>query len=145
MKMIIGMNFTSINAYTKDQPTKQVKVHSAPRRVDIEEYKIIEMSDVVRVKFTFVCEYTPDVGKVNIEGQVLWKDASTKDILARWEADKKLEGKIAAPILNTIFRRCVTKTVELADELRLPPPVQFPVVVEGKDPREKPAKKATAS
>ena len=134
--MIVGMNFTSIKAYTKDQLLPNVNVSSIPKILDVEEFSVMDMKDVAKIKFGFVCEYSPDVGKVEIEGMVLWKDANMKEILSAWKADKKLNTKIAAPVLNAIFRRCLTKSIELADELRLPPPVQFPVVVEGKKGKE---------
>lgn len=136
--MLVGMNLTSIRAYTKDQPFPKVNVNSAPKVVDVEEFPVADMKDVLRIKFGFVCEYSPDVGKVEIEGSVLWKDANAKDILKSWKDERKISTKVAAPILNAVFRKCLTKTIELSEELRLPPPVQFPVVVEGKpSPKEK--------
>ncbi len=135
--MIVGINFTSVKAYTKDQVVPKVDVNSAPRIVDVEEFNVGDMKDIVKVKFEFVTEYKPDIGKVEIDGNVLWRDSNSKEILSSWKADKKLNVKIAAPILNGIFRRCLTKTVELADELRLPPPIHFPSVVEGKPKQEK--------
>jgi hypothetical protein len=140
--MIVGFNFTSIKGYTKDPSTGNLTINSAPKIVDVEEAKIAGVSEVLKIKFGFVCEYSPDAAKVELEGNLLWKDESAKEIMKQWKEDKKVNVKIAAPILNAIFRRCLTKTVGLADELRLPPPVQFPIVVEGKASKAKEQKTA---
>ena len=108
-----GISFTSIKAYTKDLPSPKVNVNSIPRITNIEETEIGGMKDLVKITFSFVTEYSPDVGKVEIDGSVLWRDENVKEIISAWKADKKLLTKIAAPVLNGIFRRCLTKTIEL--------------------------------
>ena len=35
---------------------------------------------------------------------------------------------MALEVLNAIFRRCLTKGIDIAAELGLPPPIRFPVV-----------------
>ena len=43
-------------------------------------------------------------------------------------SDNIPDDEIMLDVLNTIFRRCLAKAVDLADLLRLPPPLRFPTV-----------------
>ena len=75
-----------------------------------------------------------------MEGSLLWKGDKQADVLRLWKEGKKLEAGAAVEILNAIFRRCLTRSVTLSEELRLPPPIQFPKVT-----TEKPAEPPKAA
>ena len=124
------MNFNSIAASIDEAKigTKGVSVNSTPKIVSIEKSEVLGMKDVLRVKFDFKTKYEPGLGTISIEGSLLWRGPDAKKILKRWEEEKKVETKVAAEILNAIFRKCLAKAVVLAEDVRLPPPVQFPVV-----------------
>jgi len=127
--MIVGMNFSAINAkINEDKMGSQVSVNSAPTITSIEKADVLDMKDVLRVKFNFTAKYEPTFGEISIDGNLLWKDGEAKKVLKMWEEEKKLESKAGIEILNTIFRRCLAKAVVIAEDLRLPPPVQFPIV-----------------
>lgn len=128
--MIIGLNFTAMNAKVEEGKlgTKGISVNSTPKIVAVEKADVLEMKDVLRIKFDFVSKYEPDVGEISLSGALLWRHPDAKKVLKLWEDEKKLETKAAVEILNTIFRRCLAKALILAEDVRLPPPVQLPVV-----------------
>jgi hypothetical protein len=132
--MIVGFNVTSVKAHSEEsrESASEIKINSTPSVLDVEEVKVAEMKDVVRVKFAFTTKYEPKIGEINIEGALLWRGEKYKDVLRLWKDGKKLESGAAIEILNAIFRRCLTRVISLAEELRLPPPLQFPKVVAGK-------------
>jgi len=134
--MIIGLNINSIIAKSKiDSVEGNITVNSTPVIEDLEKKDIDDMKDLISIKFSFSSNYEPDAGKVKIEGEVLYKTDDAKNIVKKWKDNKSLDPDLAVDVLNAIFRRCLTKTVDLSADLRLPPPVRFPVV----------SKEATAS
>lgn len=128
--MIVGMNFSSISAKVDESKlgAKGAKVNSSPSIVSVEKSEILDMKDVLRVRFAFTAKYEPALGEISIDGSLLWRNPEAKKVLKAWEESKKLEPKAAAEILNAILRRCLAKAVVLAEDVRLPPPVQFPIV-----------------
>lgn len=128
--MIIGMNFSSVSAKVDESKlgSKGVTVNSSPTILSVEKADVLDMKDVLRIKFNFAAKYEPALGDILIEGSLLWRNPDAKKVLKMWEEEKKLESKAGVEVLNTIFRRCLAKAVVLAEDVRLPPPVQFPVV-----------------
>ena len=59
---------------------------------------------------------------------MLYRSDDCKSILSKWKKEKKLDDDVAVEILNAVFRKCLSEGVDIANELRLPPPVSFPVV-----------------
>lgn len=132
--MIVGINLTSVEAsLNPDSKTNSgVTVNSTPKIVDVVPAEIFGLKDVIAVKFEFVTDYTPDVGSISLQGTLIYQGANSQKILKQWKDKTALESSFAIEILNAIFHKCMTKAVILADDVRLPPPMQFPIVREGK-------------
>ena len=142
---IIGINFKSIEAKIEDKrPDGNIDINSTPSVEDIKEkdLNVPGLKDVLAVEFKFVTKYQPDVGEIKICGEVLYQTEDAKKILDMWE-EKKLESKVAVDVLNTIFKKCLTKAVAIADELNLPPPLTFPLVKSGPAPTKETREKKT--
>ncbi len=128
---VIGLNLKSITATVNEKNiVANIDVNSTPRIDDIEktDREIAGLKDVLRVSFTFETKYEPDVGEISIKGDVLYQGADTAAVLNKWKKEKKVDDKLALDVINTLFRRCLTKVISLSEELRLPPPVQFPIL-----------------
>jgi hypothetical protein len=139
---IVGFNFRSINAHASDRKTdEKISVNSTPSIEDIteKELNVPGLKDVLSIEFSFLTSYEPEIGGIKITGEVLYQTEDTKKILDMW-AEKKLESKMAVEVLNTIFKKSLTKAITLADELRLPQPLTFPIVKTGTEPpKDEPA------
>jgi len=128
----IGFNINAIDA--KVDPTTErrgnVNVNSSPSITSIEKRDVDfpVAKDVVAINFKFETKYEPKVGWITMEGEVLYTSDNPKEMIAKWKKEKKMEDDVAIEVLNTIFRRCLAKAIEIAAELRLPPPVSFPIV-----------------
>jgi len=134
---IIGMNFNSINAnVTGKNKGSEISVNSSPKVDDIEKtnIEVAGLKDVLKILFTFETKYEPEVGEIVIKGEVLYHTEGSNEIVAKWKKDKKVDDKLVLDVFNALFRKCLTKVIELSEELRLPPPVQFPMLkpAEGK-------------
>lgn len=137
--MIIGMNFSSVVAKVDEKKLgeKDIRVGCSPTIISLQKAEVLDMKDVIRAEFKFEAKYEPEVGEIVIEGSLLWRDHDAKKVLRLWEDDKKVEAKAGVGILNAIFRRCLSKAIVLAEDVRLPPPVQFPIVKAGEPDDEK--------
>jgi hypothetical protein len=126
---IIGFNFKSIKAVNEEKSIKgEISINSTPSIKDVEKKDLDVIKDVIAIQFEFKTLYEPKMGEISFEGEILYKTDDIKKIMKTWKDDKKLDDVIAVEVLNTIFRRCLTKANALSDEVRLPPPIRFPVV-----------------
>ena len=126
--MIIGIGLKSIKAHSEGKVIQKVDVQSTPTIKSIEKRDILNLNDVLSIGFSFSISYKPDIGSIDFEGEVLCQTELAEKALELWKAEARLDDGIAQEVLNAIFRKCLTHAVSLADELKLPPPVSFPVV-----------------
>ncbi len=68
-------------------------------------------------------EYEPDIAKIVITGTVLFTAADNKKVLKEWKKSKKLPADITREIQNFLFRRCMIRMINMADDLQLPLPL----------------------
>ena len=128
---IIGINFTSITAKTEDKIVDgNINVNSTPtiKNVSKKKIPIFDADDVLAIEFNFVIDYDPKIGEIVFEGDVLYKTSKAESILKSWKKEKKLDDEVTLDVLNGLLRRCMTRAIDIAMELRLPPPVRFPTV-----------------
>ena len=129
---IVGFNLEKISV-EKKAPVKGVNI-DVKNNVTIKEITQKELSygdekkDGLKFAFEFAAVYSPDIGNITINGNVLYlaSNKKSKEILKTWEKDKKLTKEIAPEILNTILMRCSIKTLNLAQEVNLPPNISLP-------------------
>ena len=128
---VIGFNLKSIKAHVnQENVTGDVNVNSAPNIVSVEKRNLafLGVKEALGIKFEFTTSYEPNVGEIGFTGEILYQVENAKDLMDSWKKEGKLDEKIALDVLNTIFRKCLAKSVEVADTLLLPPPIRFPVV-----------------
>ncbi len=139
---VIGFTLTSISASLeelKESGSAEITVNSTPR-IDSIEKKDIQMpgmDNVVSVKFTFRTVYEPKIGDITVSGDILYQGSDAKAIVKQWKDKKTIDSQLYLEVTNTILRKCLVKAVMLADELRLPQPVSFPMVI----PKQEESKK----
>ena len=128
---VIGFNFTSMSGNASEKNMKgDININSTPSIESVEKHDLssLGISEAINIKFKFVTSYEPDAGEIKFEGDILYQVDDSKKILKQWKDGNKMDDKVALDVLNTIFRRCLSKAVEMADTLRLPPPIRFPIV-----------------
>ena len=129
---IIGISLKNIRADIDEKtvPSGEINVNSSPtiENVTKKDLELFSMKDVLAIEFRFKTVYEPRIGEILMEGEVLYQTDKTKDIVTKWKKERKIEENIATEILNAIFRKCLTQAIALAHELRLPPPIIFPIV-----------------
>lgn len=142
---IIGLNFKSIRANINEgKITKSINVNSSPviEKLEKKEINLQGIKDVLSIKFKFTTSYEGEpktekkessqskikIGEMVFEGEILYNSENIKEILKKWEKDKKIDDLMASEIFNAIFYRCLRNGIDLASELGLPPPIGFPKI-----------------
>jgi len=138
---VIGFSLQSISGSVEEviEGGKEITVNSTPK-IDSIEKKDIDMpgmDNVINVKFTFKTVYEPKIGDITITGEILYQAADAKAVIKQWKDKKTVDQNLYLDVTNTLLRKCLAKAVMLADELRLPQPVSFPMVI----PKQEDAKK----
>jgi len=153
MGMIVGMNIRKIDAYKNEGIAKGVTVTNHPEVKGLKEANLPSIGKpAVSIDFTFSTVYKAkdgkDVAKILLEGDILYVGDDVPEILKDWKDGRKTTADFTVIVLNAILRRSVSRAIGLAEDLQLPPPIDFPKVSKGKPtPVEAPqeAKKATSA
>lgn len=130
--MIVGFNVDSLNAEKYEGAANgNLEVNYNPKIVSVEEASVNAFDEnVAKIEFEFNVSYRVgnDVGaEIVLEGNVLWK-GQLEEIIEEWEENEKLPEKIQAPLMNDLYRRCLSQAVGISDTLGLLPPIPTPRV-----------------
>ena len=107
-----------------------MKVNSTPKIIDIREMDVPSLGKkALAFDFEFLSEYTPDVASIKVTGEMLYLADKPEEIIKKWKKDKGLPTEVSVEVLNTLFRKCLLKASNLAEDLQLPPPLDLPRIV----------------
>jgi hypothetical protein len=130
---ILSFRLKKIEGDVGEQVRGELKVSSSlPKIKNISEKEVGlagNKTKVLAIEFEYKTKYDPINAKINISGEVLYTDEKQKEILKKWEKEKKIDDKIGLPLLNYIFKRCAVQSIKIADDLQLPAPVRLPEFV----------------
>ncbi len=130
--MIIGFNFTKISAEKKGSPKGNIKVRHNISITDVDESKsnIGKGKKAINFKFKFSSEFDPDIGSINIEGNVadLANEKDSRELIKEWKKNKNVKKEFATRILSKALRECSVEAITLSKEMNLPSPVPLPKI-----------------
>lgn len=126
---IIGLSIKSMEAKReKGQVKGEIKVNSTPKISDIKEVEIPTLKKkALSLNFEFLTKYEPPIGEIKLHGELVYLAEKNAPILAQWKKNKSLPENVSVEVLNHLFRRCLLKMANLADDLQLPPPISIPM------------------
>jgi len=86
-----------------------------------------EAKKAVVFSFNFVTNYGEDSGKIEIDGEVFYtdKEEKMKEIVEDWKKGK-VDDKLRLAIMNKVLELSYIQAIALAEQVRLPPPIQMP-------------------
>ena len=126
---IIGMTLNNMQAGRSKGVTGEIKVNSTPTITQIREVKVSTLNKkALEMKFEFITTYSPDIGEIKVGGNLLYLAKSNAPILKQWKSKKQIPENVSVEVLNHLFRRCLIRVANMADDLQLPPPVPLPKV-----------------
>ena len=129
---IIGSSFTKINAEKKAPAKGKINISNNASIKSVEEYPLPGKTTQKGLKFTFgfVSKYEPNIGEINIQGNVILLLEAKKgvEVIANWKKDKKLPKEVMTPVLNTALTKCNIQALILSRDIGLPPPIPLPKI-----------------
>ncbi|HIH43487.1 TPA: hypothetical protein HA246_07660 [Candidatus Woesearchaeota archaeon] len=130
---IVGCNYRKITLERKDNVTGNINIKNNIAIKDVEEKEFAlgkAKQQGLKFNFEFTTEYEPNIGTINILGEVLFLDEpkKVKELAASWKKNKKLEPEIMQQVLNTALNKCNVKALILSEDINLPPPIPLPRV-----------------
>ena len=45
-----------------------------------------------------------------------------------WDKNKKLPESVALQVMNAVLRKCISRAIDLSEQIMLPPPLNLPVI-----------------
>jgi hypothetical protein len=143
---MIGLNFTKITAERTSNATNGVRVENNVGVTNIVESTIVDpKKSLLKFEFSFTCNYQPNVGNIEIRGELLEifdKEFATK-VMDGWTKNKGLHKDVTSRVLNMILGRSNIEAIIISRDLGLPSPVSLPKV-EVKDKEVMPEEKSEA-
>ncbi len=131
--MIVGFNVDSISGDKDPEGARgDLQVNYNPVIDSIEAATVSSFEEeVARIEFTFTVQYmvneSDEVASIELSGNVLW-NGDTDAIVEEWEENGQLTDNIEAPLMNDMYRKCISQAVGIADTLSLLPPMPTPRV-----------------
>lgn len=126
---VLGMRYRSLEARREQGGAAQIKVNSVPKITGVRETNVPMLKQkALSVDFDFVTEYDPKIGTIKLTGEIFYLTDRNAQIMKAWKSKKELPEDMRIEILNHLFRSCLVRIANLADDLQLPPPIGIPRV-----------------
>jgi hypothetical protein len=129
--MIVGFNIDSIEASKGEGAQGNLQIQYNPVIENIEEATVNAFDDeVAKIDFTFAVNYQSGgetAASIEMSGNVLWK-GQLEEIIDEWEENESLPEEIRAPLMNDMYRKCLSQAVGISETLSLLPPIPTPRV-----------------
>lgn len=126
-KMRFSLEYLGVKANRFQKPEGKINIRNNSNISDLKR----EGEDI-DISFTFTTRYEPQVGEIEIKGQLHIRnpDENIQQAVNDWEEGGKdnLDPQFAKMLHNTILTHCVVEATLLSKEVMLPPPTKVPQV-----------------
>jgi hypothetical protein len=139
---IVGFSLSSMEAKRTAMPSGEIKINSSPKVMSMKEAEVASLGkNALSLEFEFVTEYDPNIGTIKLTGELIYVDDDSDKVLEQWKRNKTLPEDVSIEVLNQLFRKCILRSSEMAEDLQLPLPMQMPrVVAKPKDAKQEKGK-----
>lgn len=129
---IVKINLHKVNAERNlESKGGQIQINNNVSLKDVEKMDF-SMDGKKSLKFTFAfnCNYEPGLGKIDVEGQVLYVDTenNVSKIMDSWEKGKKIPVEIMEEIVNAALHKGNIQAIKISEDVSLPSPLPLPKV-----------------
>jgi hypothetical protein len=127
---LVGFNFKKIHIEKTSDTIKSVKLNT---KIDIANISSVESKflkeeeDLIKIDFTYLINYDPEIAKIELGGSVLLAIEKTlsRGILEGWK-EKKMSEDFRVMLFNLILRKANVKALELEEQMNLPLHIPMP-------------------
>lgn len=137
---IVKINLHKLSAERNlDAKVGQVKINNNVSLKNVEEMDFsADNKKGLKFTFDFICNYEPELGKIVVEGQVIFVEEAKKvdEIKAGWEKNKKIPMEIMEQIINAALHKGNIQAIKISEDVSLPSPLPLPKVKPGSEKKE---------
>jgi hypothetical protein len=128
---VVGFGLTKISAEKFSPARGKVDIKNNVAIIDVIAADITlgkDKNNAAKFVFEFSSAYEPKIGKITLQGEVLFMDdsAKIKEHLDAWKKDKKVSPEVMPAVLNTVFSKCHIQALIISQEVNLPSPIPMP-------------------
>ena len=132
---IVKINLHKVSASRNlDSKAGQVQINNNVSLKDVESMGFnVDGRKGLRFSFAFNCNYEPNLGKIEVEGQVLYvdDDARIEAIQQSWNKDKRVPMDVMEQIVNAALHKGNIQAIKISEDVNLPSPLPLPKVKPG--------------
>ena len=90
----------------------------------------------LKFNFSFNCLYGPDLGQIDVEGQVLYLNEAKKidEIRKAWDKEKRVPMDVMEEIINASLHKGNIQAIKISEDVGLPSPLPLPKIRPGPEP-----------
>ncbi len=129
---IVKINVHKVNAERSLKAKGgQIKINNNVSIKDVESLDFsVEGKKGLKFTFEFTCHYEPDLGKIDVEGQVLYVDeeAKVEEVHNSWKKNKKIPMDVMEQIVNAALHKGNIQAIKISEDISLPSPLPLPKV-----------------
>lgn len=139
---IVGFNFLKFNVERTAAIKGKLSINSNVMITEVKEVDVnlgTKDNKGLLVKFAYVCQYGPKIGKIELEGDVIsLEDAEVvKKAAESWKKNKTFDKVLTQKILSHVLNKATVQAIILGKDVGLPAPIPMPKVTGGKAPAKK--------
>ena len=132
---IVKINVHKVNAERSLKAKGgQVKINNNVSINNVEDLDFsVDGKKGLKFTFDFSCNYEPDLGKIDVEGQVLFVDEASKvdEVQELWKKSKKIPMGVMEQIVNAALHKGNIQAIKVSEDINLPSPLPLPKVKPG--------------
>ena len=132
MLTIIGFNFSKLLAQQKKPAKGNLKIGTNVKIDSLERSNLVFDNDrgAVKVTFTYKVNYDPDIGTIELQGDIMFMQEKkvVDQLLKEWEEKKTVPKKVSSSLVNSIMQKCTIQAMIMTKDIGLPPPMPMPKV-----------------
>ncbi|MEK6938796.1 MAG: hypothetical protein AABX04_07180 [Nanoarchaeota archaeon] len=129
---IVKINIHKMNAERNlESAGGQIKINNNVSIKNVEDLAFeVEGKTGLKFTFSFICNYEPDLGKIEVEGQILFVDVKSKidEVKKGWEKDKRIPMDVMEQVINAALHKGNIQAIKVSEEVNLPSPLPLPKV-----------------
>lgn len=129
---IVGFNFSKLFAQQKKAAKGNLKIGTNVKIESVVKTNLAIGKDraTVKLSFTYNVVYDPDIGNLELQGDVLFMQEAKviEELLTEWEKKKSLPKKFSSAIVTQIMQKCTIQALIMTKDIGLPPPIPLPKV-----------------
>lgn len=129
---IVKINLHKVNAERNlEAAGGQIRINNNVSIKNVEDLAFdMEGKKGLKFTFTFNCSYEPELGKIDVEGQILYVDNATKimEVKKSWDESKRIPVDIMEQVVNAALHKGNIQAIKISEEVSLPSPLPLPKV-----------------